>query len=76
MISIFTLWKSPCNIRNICLLGSEISRSVRFGVDAIAFHASHLRLTLPIEIIGSSSLEIFTVKIMLTAVGIANVTLL
>ena len=50
MTGIFTLRKNPCNIHKIRLYGSEHSRSVRFGVDAIAFHASHLWQNVPIAI--------------------------
>ena len=42
MTDIFILRKNPYNIRNIHLFGSENPRSVRFGVDAIAFRASQL----------------------------------
>ena len=44
MIDIFTLRKNPYNIYAIPirLFGSENVRSVRFGVDAIAFRSSQL----------------------------------
>ena len=42
MTDIFTLRKHPCNIRSICLFSYENPWSVRFGVDATAFRASHL----------------------------------
>ena len=42
MTDIFTIRRNPYHIRNICLFGSENPRSMRFGVDAITFHASHL----------------------------------
>ena len=45
---ILTLWKNPYNIRNTHLLSSENQRSVRFGVDAIAFSASQLWQKVPI----------------------------
>ena len=73
MTDIFTLRKNPYNIRNICLLYSykylqylqysENPRSVRFGVDAIAFPASQLWQKVPIAIKDSSSLAIFKAKI-------------
>ena len=66
---IFTLRKNPYNIRNICLFGSENPRSVRFGVDAIAFPASQLWQKVPIAIKGSSSLETFKAKIKLWSCG-------
>ena len=65
MTEIFTLRKYPYNIRNICWFRSENPRSVRFGVDAIAFHASQLWQKAPIAIQNSSSLEIFKAKIKL-----------
>ena len=43
MTDIFTLRKNPYNIHNIRLFISENLRSVRFGVDAIAFCASQLQ---------------------------------
>ena len=54
MTDIFTLWKNRYNIRNICLFGSKNPRSVRFGVDAIAFRASQLWQKVPIAIKDSS----------------------
>ena len=42
MTDVFTLQKNPYGIRNIHLFGSENPRSVRFGVDAIAFRVSHV----------------------------------
>ena len=42
MTDIFTLWRNPYNIRHIRLFGSENPRSMRFGVDAIAFRGSQL----------------------------------
>ena len=62
---IFTLRKNPYNIRNIRLFGSENSRSVRFGADAIAFRASQLWQKVPITMKDSSSLEIFKAQIKL-----------
>ena len=62
---IFTLRKNVCNIRNIRLFGSENPRSVRFGVDAIAFRACHLWHKVPIATKDSSSLEIFKAKLKL-----------
>ena len=52
---IFTLQKNPYNIRNIRLFDSEYPRSVRFGVDAIAFCASQLWQKVPIVIQDFSS---------------------
>ena len=65
MTDIFTLRKNLYNILNIRLFGSENTRSVRFGVDAIAFRASQLWQKVPIAIEYSSSLEIFKAKIKL-----------
>ena len=62
---ILTLWKNPYNIPNTHLLSSENQRSVRFGVDAIAFSASQLWQKVPIAIKDSSSLKIFKAKIKL-----------
>ena len=42
MTDIFAFRKNPYNIRIIRLFGSKNPRSVRFGVDAIAFRASQL----------------------------------
>ena len=42
MTDIFTIWKNSYNIRNIGLFCYENLRSVRFGVDAIAFRAIQL----------------------------------
>ena len=56
MTDVFTLQKNPYGIRNIHLLGSENPRSVRFGVDAIAFRVSQLWQKVPIAIKDSSSL--------------------
>ena len=42
MTDIFTIWRIPYHIRNISLVGSENSRSIRFDVDAITFPASQL----------------------------------
>ena len=42
MTDIFILRENPYNIRNIRLFDSENPWSVRFGVDAIVFGASHL----------------------------------
>ena len=42
MTDVFILRKNPYKIRNTRLFGSENPRSVRFGVDAIAFRASQL----------------------------------
>ena len=33
MTDIFTIWRIPYHIRNIGLVGSENSRSIRFDVD-------------------------------------------
>ena len=65
MTDIFTLWKNPYNIRNICLFRSENSRSVCFGVDAIVLRASQSWQKVSISIKHSSSLEIFKAKIKL-----------
>ena len=65
MTDILTLWKNPYNIRNIHLFNSENPRSVRFGVDTIAFSASQLWQKVPIAIKDSSSLKIFKAKIKL-----------
>ena len=43
----FALQKNPYNIPSIRLFGSENPQSVRFGVDAIAFHASQLWQKVP-----------------------------
>ena len=63
MTGIFTLWKNLYNIRNICLFGSENTRSVCFGLDAIAYRASQMWQKVAITIKDSSSLEIFKAKI-------------
>ena len=65
MTDIFTLWKNPYNLPNICLFGSENPQSARFGVDAIAFRCSHLWKKVPISIKDSSSLEMSKSKIKL-----------
>ena len=65
MTDIFNLRKNPYNIRYFRLFGSENPRSVRFGVDAIAFRASQLWQKVPIAIKDSSSLEIFKAQIKL-----------
>ena len=73
MTDIFTLRKNLYNICNFRLFGSENSRSVRFGLDAIAFRASQLWPKVPIAIKDSLAilekfkfnLEIFKVKIKL-----------
>ena len=65
MTDSFTTRENPCSIRNIRLFGSEYPRSVRFGVDAIAFRASQLWQKLPVAIKDSSLLEIFKAKIKL-----------
>ena len=62
MTGIFTLRKNSYNIRNIRLFGSKNPRSVRFGMDAIAFRASQLWQKVPIAIKDSSSPEIFKAK--------------
>ena len=74
MTDIFSLWKNRNSIHDICLFGSENPWSVRFGVDAIAFHASHFWQKVPIAIKYSSSLEIFKAKIKLQVVTFAHVT--
>ena len=74
MTDVFILRKNPCKIRNTRLFGSENPRSVRFGVDAIAFRASQLWQKVPIAIKDSSSLEIFKAKIKLELVTFARVT--
>ena len=68
MTDIFTLWRNPYNF---C---SENPRSMRFGVDTIAFHASQLWQNKPIAIKDSSSLEIFKAKTKLGVVTFARVT--
>ena len=60
---IFTLQKSPYNIRNISLFDTENPWSVGFGVDAIAFRASQLWQKASMVIKDSSSLESFKAKI-------------
>ena len=65
MTDIFNLRKNPYNIRYFGLFSSENPRSVRFGVDAIAFRASQLWQKVPIAIKDSSSLEIFKAQIKL-----------
>ena len=65
MADIFTLRKNLYNICNFRLFGSENSRSVRFGLDAIAFRASQLWPKVPIAIKDSLALEIFKAKIKL-----------
>ena len=65
MTDIFAFRKNPYNIRIIRLFGSKNPRSVRFGVDAIAFRTSQLWEKVPIAIKDSSSLEIFKAKIKL-----------
>ena len=64
MTDIFTFRKIPyiCNVR---LFRSENPRSMRFGMDAIAFRASQLWQKVPIAMKDSSSLEIFEAKIKL-----------
>ena len=62
MPDIFTFRKNLDNICNIRLFGFENPRSVRFGVDAIAFRATQLWQKVPISIKDSSSLEIFKAK--------------
>ena len=47
------------------LFGSENLRSVRFGVDAVAFRATQLWQKVPMSIKDSSSLEVFKPKIKL-----------
>ena len=64
MTDIFTFRKNPY-IHNIRLFGSENIRSLRFGVDAIAFRGSQLRQKVPIAIKDSSTLEIFKAKMKL-----------
>ena len=74
MNDIFSLWKNRNSIHNICLFGSENPWSLRFGVDAIAFHASQFWQKVPIAMKYSSSLEIFKAKIKLEVVMFACVT--
>ena len=74
MTDIFTLWRNPYNIRHIRLFGSENPRSMRFGVDAIAFRGSQLWQNVLIVIKDSSSVEIFKAKIKLGVVTFARVT--
>ena len=50
MIDIFTLQKNPYNICNVRIIGSKNSRSVHFGIDAIAFRTIQLWQKLPISI--------------------------
>ena len=69
MTDIFILRENPYNIRNIRLFDSENPWSVRFGVDAIVFGASHLWQKVPTTIKNSSSPEIFKAKIKLYSCG-------
>ena len=73
MNDIFSLWKNRNSIHNICLFGSENPWSLRFGVDAIAFHASQFWQKVTIAMKYSSSLEIFKAKIKLEVVMFARV---
>ena len=63
MTDILTLRKNP-HILSIHLFGSENPLSVHFGVDAIAFRASHMWQRVPIAIKDSSTLGIFKLKIL------------
>ena len=65
MTDIFTLRKNLYKIRNLRLFGSENRRSMRFGVDTIAFRASQLWQKVRIAVKYSSLLEIFRAKIKL-----------
>ena len=65
MTDIFNLRKNPYSIYNFLLFDSENSRSVCFGVDAIASRASQLWQKSPIAIKESLSLEILKAKIKL-----------
>ena len=51
------------SISIILLFGSEIPRSVRFAMDAMALRASELQQKVSIAMKDSSSLEIFKAKI-------------
>ena len=74
MPDIFTFRKNPDNIWNIGLFGFENPRSVRFGVDAIAFRSTQLWQKVPISIKDSSSLEIFKAKKSYRTATVARVT--
>ena len=63
MNDIFNLRENLYNLRNFYIFQTENFRSVKYGLDAIPYHASQLRQQVPTDIREAASLALFKNRI-------------